>query len=283
MSANGRAVAPIEFPPPVDPVGEFIGPFTDDADERIEVGVAIVGGGQAGLACAIRLLQLLEDDPELMESLGEVPVAVVEKGKVAGAHQLSGAVMNPSAIRELFPDDESWPHYGEVKGERVYFMPNKKRAIPLVPIPPPFRNHGNYVISVAELNRWLGEKAEEAGAYILTETVGAKLIVEDGNVLGVRTRRQGARQGGRREGQLRARLRRRRQGDRAGRGLLGPPHRRRAEGPRPRGQGPAGVGARGQGGVGGRAAARQGHPHARLAAAPAGASTRSSAARGSTR
>ena len=122
-----------------------------------------------------------------MESLGEVPVAVLEKGKVAGAHQLSGAVMNPSAIRELFPDDDSWPHYGEVAGERVYFMPNKKRAIPLVPIPPPFRNHGNYVISVAELNRWLGEKAEEAGAYLLTETVGAKLIVEDGQVLGVRT------------------------------------------------------------------------------------------------
>ena len=140
---------------------------TDAEDERIEVGVAIVGGGQAGLACAIRLLQLLEDDPELMEALGEVPVAVLEKGKVAGAHQLSGAVMNPSAIRELFPDDDSWPHYGEVGGERVYFMPNKKRAIPLVPIPPPFRNHGNYVISVAELNRWLGEKAEEAGAYLL--------------------------------------------------------------------------------------------------------------------
>ena len=160
--------------------GEFLGPPTDAEDERIEVGVAIVGGGQAGLACAIRLLQLLEDDPETTESLGEVPVAVLEKGKVAGAHQLSGAVMNPSAIRELFPDDESWPHYGEVDGERVYFMPNKKRAIPLVPIPPPFRNHGNYVISVAELNRWLGEKAEEAGAYILTETVGEKLIVEDG-------------------------------------------------------------------------------------------------------
>ena len=167
--------------------GSSSGRSTDAEDERIEVGVAIVGGGQAGLACAIRLLQLLEDDPELMESLGEVPVAVLEKGKVAGAHQLSGAVMNPSAIRELFPDDDSWPHYGEVEGERVYFMPNKKRAIPLVPIPPPFRNHGNYVISVAELNRWLGEKAEEAGAYILAETVGAKLIVEDGKVLGVRT------------------------------------------------------------------------------------------------
>src|SRR4051812_39247655 len=179
-TSNGkRPIAPSEFPPPVDPQSEFIGPPTDDPDERIEVGVAIVGGGQAGLACAIRLLQLLEDDAELMESLGEVPVAVLEKGKVAGAHQLSGAVMNPSAIRELFPDDDSWPHYGEVKGERVYFMPNKKRAIPLVPIPPPFRNHGNYVISVAELNRWLGEKAEEAGAYILSETVGAKLLVDE--------------------------------------------------------------------------------------------------------
>ena len=104
------AYAPSQFPPPVDSAGEFLGPPTDAEDERIEVGVAIVGGGQAGLACATRLLQLLEDDPELMESLGEVPVAVLEKGKVAGAHQLSGAVMNPSAIRELFPDDDSWPH-----------------------------------------------------------------------------------------------------------------------------------------------------------------------------
>src|SRR3954449_4265414 len=185
--SNGRAVAPSEFPPPVDSAGEFLGPPTDAEDERIEVGVAIVGGGQAGLACAIRLLQLLEDDPEPMEALGEVPVAVLEKGKVAGAHQLSGAVMNPSAIRELFPEDDSWPHYGEVGGERVYFMPTRKRAIPLVPIPPPFRNHGNYVISVAELNRWLGEKAEEAGAYVLAETVGAKLLVEDDKVVGVRT------------------------------------------------------------------------------------------------
>ena len=82
--------------------------------------------------------------------------------------------------------------------------------------------------------------------------------------------RQGPRQGGRAEGQLRARLGRDRQGDRARGGLLGPPDRRRAEGPRPGGQRPAGVGARRQGGLGGRAAAGEGHPHARLAAAPAG-------------
>src|SRR5215217_139473 len=189
MGAHNGSVAPSEFPPPVDSADEFVGPITDPEDERIEVGVAIVGGGQAGLACAIRLLQLLEDDEELTEKLGEVPVAVIEKGKVAGAHQLSGAVMNPSAIRQLFPDAETdeWPHYGPVGKETVYFMLNRKRAVPLKPTPPPFRNHGNVVVSVAELNRWLAEKAEEAGAYILTETVGAKLLVEDGVVRGVRT------------------------------------------------------------------------------------------------
>jgi electron-transferring-flavoprotein dehydrogenase len=179
--------APSEFPPPVDSAAEFVGPVTDAEDERIEVGVAIVGGGQAGLACAIRLLQLLEDDPELTEKLGEVPVAVVEKGKVAGAHQLSGAVMNPGAIRELLPDADDWPHYGPVGKETVYFMLNRKRAVPLKPTPPPFRNHGNYVISVAEVNRWLAEKAEAAGAYLLTETTAAKLLVEDGVVKGIRT------------------------------------------------------------------------------------------------
>ena len=186
-SNRDRAVAPIEFPPPVDPAAEFLGPPTDAEDDRIEVGVAIVGGGQAGLACAIRLLQLLEDDPALTETLGEVPVAVVEKGRVAGAHQLSGGVMNPSAIRALLPDDDSWPSFGEVGKETVYWMLNGKRALPLKPTPPPFRNHGNHVVSVAELNRWLGEKAEEAGAYILSETVGAKLLVDGGTVVGVRT------------------------------------------------------------------------------------------------
>src|SRR3954466_7291741 len=187
MADPNGSVAPSDFPPPVDSADEVVGPVTDPEDERIEVGVAIVGGGQAGLACAIRLLQLLEDDPELTEQLGEVPVAVVEKGKVAGAHQLSGAVMNPGPIRELFADDDSWPSYGPVEGETVYFMAGRKRAIPLKPTPPPFRNHGNVVVSLAELNRWLAEKAEEAGAYLLTETSANKLLVEDGAVLGVRT------------------------------------------------------------------------------------------------
>jgi electron-transferring-flavoprotein dehydrogenase len=182
------AVAPIEYPPPVDSAKEYVGAPTDPEDERIEVGVAIVGGGPAGLACAIRLMQLLEDDPQLAESLGEVPVALVEKGKTTGSHLLSGAMMDPSAMQRLFPDidEKDWPTYGTVEKDTVYFM-TKKHWVPLKPTPPPFRNHGNHVTSVARLGRWLGEKAEEAGVYILPETAGYKLLVDDGKVVGIRT------------------------------------------------------------------------------------------------
>jgi electron-transferring-flavoprotein dehydrogenase len=181
--------APVEFPPPVDSAKEFVGAPTDPEDERIEVGVAIVGGGPAGLACAIRLSQLLAEDEALLESLGEVPIALVEKGRNPGSHLLSGAMMNPSAMRRLFPDlpEADWPTYGAVDRDAVYLLPNRKAAIPLKPTPPPFRNHGNHVTSVAQLGRWLAEKAEEAGVYVLGETAAAKLLVEDGRVVGVRS------------------------------------------------------------------------------------------------
>jgi electron-transferring-flavoprotein dehydrogenase len=181
-------VLPLDYAPDVTPPEEFVTQPTDPEDERIEVGVVIVGGGPAGLACAIRLTQLLEEEPALAESLGEVPVAVVEKGKTTGSHLMSGAMMEPSAMRKLFPDlDESdWPTFGTVAKDSVYFM-TRRLAIPLKPTPPPFRNHGNHVTSIAQLGRFLGEKAEEAGVYILPETAGYKLLVEDGVVRGVRT------------------------------------------------------------------------------------------------
>src|SRR3954468_12264975 len=114
-SSNGRVV-PAAFRPPVDSQGGFIKRRLDDEDERIEVGVAIVGGGPAGLACANRLLQRLAAEPELMERLGEVPVAGIEKGKGWGAENLSGGMMPPSGLEELFPDltPNDWPTYGQV-------------------------------------------------------------------------------------------------------------------------------------------------------------------------
>ena len=162
MSGNGShngKVAPAAFPPPVDSQKEFIKRGLDAEDELIEVGVAIVGGGTAGLSCANRLLQLLADDPETMERLGEVPVAVVEKAKTCGGHNLSGAVMRPGPLQELFPElsREDWRKegfaYGEVKKEAVYLTPTSKLSL-RIPTPPPFKNHGNEVVSVSAMARY---------------------------------------------------------------------------------------------------------------------------------
>ena len=192
-AANGHGPhAPSEFPPPVDSREEFIKRELDAEDERIEVGVAIVGGGTAGLATANRLLQLLADDPETMERLGEVPVAIIEKAKTCGGHTLSGAVMRPDPLKELFPDlsREDWRKqgfaFGEVEKEAVYMLPTGKRAI-RIPPPPPFKNHGNEVVSVSALARYQQAQAEEGGAYVLTETAATQLLVTDGRVQGVRS------------------------------------------------------------------------------------------------
>jgi electron-transferring-flavoprotein dehydrogenase len=190
-SSNGK-VAPAAFPPPVDSRKEFIKRGLDAEDELIEVGVAIVGGGTAGLSCANRLLQLLGDDPETMERLGEVPVAVVEKAKTCGGHNLSGAVMRPGPLQELFPEmsREQWREegfaYGEVTKEAVYLTPTAKTRL-RIPTPPNFKNHGNEVISVSAMARFQQRQAEEGGAYILTETTATQLVVEDGRVVGVRS------------------------------------------------------------------------------------------------
>src|SRR3954469_16218276 len=154
MSSNGKGVAPLDFTPGVDSRKEYIKRQVDPEDEIIEVGVAIVGGGTAGLATANRLLQLLAHDPALMESLGEVRVGVIEKAKPCGGHNLSGAVMRPEPLQELFPDltREQWREqgfaFGEVDKEAVYLMPSAKVAL-RIPTPPPFKNHGNEVISVS--------------------------------------------------------------------------------------------------------------------------------------
>jgi electron-transferring-flavoprotein dehydrogenase len=180
-------VRPADYAPPFAPSDAIAAP-TDPADERIEVGVLIVGGGPAGLACAIRLGQLLEDSPETTERLGDVPVAVVEKGKSPGSHLLSGAVVNPRALRRLFKGRltmEDVPNYGQVHGEAVYLL-TKGTAL-RIPPPPTMRNHGNWVVSVSQLARFLAEQAESGGAAVLPETDAQKLLVADGRVHGIRT------------------------------------------------------------------------------------------------
>jgi len=188
----GADTRPADYPPPIDTQSELIKREIDSEDDRIEVGVAIVGGGTAGLACANRLLQLLEGDPDTLERLGEVPVCVIEKAKVCGAHSLSGAVMRPGPLQDLFPElsREDWRSegfaFGAVTKEAVYLLPSARTRL-RIPPPPPFRNHGNEVISVAALARYQQRRAEEAGAYVLVETAASRLIVLDGRVEGVRS------------------------------------------------------------------------------------------------
>jgi electron-transferring-flavoprotein dehydrogenase len=177
---------PADFPPPFDPA-EFVAEPTDPPDEPIEVGALIVGAGPAGLAAAIRLGQLLEERPDLRDRLGDVPVAVVEKGKAPGAHLLSGAVVNPRALRQLFPGmhSEDMPFFGPVVREGLYYL-TPKRAV-RIPAPPTMWNHGNFVASICELGAWLAERAEELGVTIVPETAAQKLLVSGARVVGIHT------------------------------------------------------------------------------------------------
>ncbi len=171
---------------------EFIKRALDPEDELIEVGVAIVGGGTAGLACANRLLQLLADDPETMERLGEVPVAVIEKAKTCGAHTLSGAIMRPGPARRAVSR-----HYARGlaqgglrlrrghQGGRLCAPQRQDQGAESHAAA--VKNHGNEVVSVSALARYQQRQAEEGGAYILTETSATQLVVEDGRVVGVRS------------------------------------------------------------------------------------------------
>jgi len=178
---------PSAYPPPVK-VGEFVQAPEAEEDERIDVGVVFVGAGPAGLAGAIRLGQLLAEDPATAERLGETPIAVLDKGRVVGAHLLSGAVVNPSALRDLLPGEDvaALPGcFGPVTKEAVYLM--SKSFEVRIPTPPPFHNKGNLVFSLSQLGRHMAELAEEQGAMVLPETDAQRLLVADGAVRGVKT------------------------------------------------------------------------------------------------
>jgi electron-transferring-flavoprotein dehydrogenase len=155
--------------------------------EAVPMDVLFVGGGPAGLAGAIELAKLIKADNEAGGALGEIQVGVLEKAGALGEHSLSGAVVNPVAMRALFPElkDSEFPFRGPVGRERVYFLTGSRSI--RMPTPPTMQNHGHQIASLCEIVRWLGEKAEALGVNIFTGFPAASLLTEGNRVTGVRT------------------------------------------------------------------------------------------------
>jgi electron-transferring-flavoprotein dehydrogenase len=156
--------------------------------ETLETDVLIVGGGPAGLAAAIRFKDLLDAHNQKAEKKLEASVMVVEKAAEFGAHAISGAVLDPVSLRELIPDfaAKGAPVTTEVSEDNVYFLTSGAK-LPLPVIPPPLRNHGNYIISLNQLVKWLAAQAEARGIDCLAGFPGAELLYEGERVVGVRT------------------------------------------------------------------------------------------------
>lgn len=163
--------------------------------ETMDVDVLIVGGGSAGLSCALHLQNQIQKHNEDINAgikqgdlIPEQMIVVVEKASEIGAHSFSGAVLNPKALQELIPNfkEEGCPLDSEVKKDAVYYL-GSDYSFKLPVTPPPFHNEGNYIVSLSKLNRWLATKCEEKGINIFPGFAAVEALYEGNKIIGIRT------------------------------------------------------------------------------------------------
>jgi len=166
----------------------------EEEHEVMEVDVLFVGGGIANLSGALHLSNLIQTHNQMVEEQGQgkkledITIALIEKGTDIGAHSISGAIMDPIALKELVPDfmDKEAPLDSEVTKEEVSLLTKKGRIRSPI-IPPPLNNHGNYIISLSKLAHWLGDLVEESGIDIFPGFAATETLYDGNTVIGVRT------------------------------------------------------------------------------------------------
>jgi electron-transferring-flavoprotein dehydrogenase len=186
-----KTILPFDHQVPL-PMDKLIIEKKPEGDDVVPLDVVFVGAGPAGLAGAIELAKLVKADP----SVGPIEIGVLEKAASLGGHSLSGAVINPCAFKELFPDLKisDFPFRKAVTEEKVYLLTESGQI--RIPTPPTMQNHGYHTASLSEVVRWMGKKAEEAGVNILTSFSVESLMMQGNQTVGVRTTAAGLKRDG---------------------------------------------------------------------------------------